>query len=123
MPSTYTFILNTRVIQIFLLGDLATWISERFESLTSSHGARWPKFIYSTINGGDQYTCAMYCNLDDNCIYHVFYGGNCYLGDCSVTTQTLPDQGYGSVVYKAGMPSFYFLVRKEYFSVKNQRAM
>merc|ERR1712062_602224 len=45
----------------------------------------------------------MYCNLDDNCIYHVFYGGNCYLGDCSVTTQTLPDQGYGSVVYKAGL--------------------
>ena len=44
----------------------------------------------------------MYCNLDDSCIYHVFYGGNCYLGDCSVTTQTLPDQGYGSVVYKAG---------------------
>ena len=88
-------------VKLLLLGDLNTWINERFESLTS-HGNRWPRFIYSTINGGDEYTCAMYCHLDDSCTYYAFHNGNCYLGDCSVTTQTLSNQGSASVVYKAG---------------------
>merc|ERR1712223_1316645 len=45
----------------------------------------------------------MYCQLDDSCSYFVFTGGNCYLGDCSVTSQTLANQGSATVTYKAGL--------------------
>ena len=80
---------------------ISTWRTERFQSVTG-HGNRWPKYIYSTINGGDSTTCAMYCQLDDSCSYFVYNGGNCYLGDCSVTSQTLANQGSATVTYKAG---------------------
>ena len=80
---------------------ISTWRNDRFQSV-SAHGNRWPIFVYSTIIGGDSMICAMYCQLDDSCSYYVFSGGNCYLGDCSVTTQTLANQGSATVVYKSG---------------------
>ena len=44
----------------------------------------------------------MYCHLDTQCNYHVYYGSSCYLGDCTQTTQTLSNLGHGVVYYKHG---------------------
>ena len=99
-------------ISYFIQGIISTWRGERFYSYTG-HGYRWPKFIYSTINGIDDYTCAMYCHHDTQCSYYVYYGSSCYLGDCAQTTQTLPNQGHGTVYYKYGKSEkFHFVFLK-----------
>ena len=88
-------------ISSFMKGIITTWKNERFESV-STNGNRWPKWIYLTINGGNDQTCAMHCHLSNDCIYYVFYNGNCYLGDCSVTAQTLSNQNYATAYFKSG---------------------
>ena len=99
-------------ISYFIQGIISTWRGERFYSYTG-HGYRWPKFIYSTINGIDDYTCAMYCHHDTQCSYYVYYGSSCYLGDCAQTTQTLSNQGHGVVYYKYGKSEkFHFVFLK-----------
>lgn len=41
----------------------------------------------------------MYCNLDANCAFYVYFGGICHLGDCSVTAPIIGDQAGSHAVY------------------------
>ena len=79
---------------------ISTWRDLWFDPW-SAKGNLWPKYIYSILDTiTDSYHCAMFCQMEESCQFHLIYNGKCHLGDCSVASPILGNQGDATIYYK-----------------------
>ena len=89
----------------FLLDFVNTWRGQQFKSL-GSYGKYWSPYVSETVPNANEFACSMYCQSSPSCQFSVWTGA-CYLGDCSVTGQTVNDGSHRTVWHKQRKQWFF----------------